>query len=110
MATFGELKGVRLGKRERELLQRGAPPGSRERPDAVTGMTRIVGATRSERQSLFRAARRLEDLGLVEYARQRGFERSVYISLTELGAAVVERYGAELRFGHRIRWTEEETP
>jgi hypothetical protein len=112
MATFGELKGVRLGRRERELLLRAAPPGSAERPDAITGMTHVIAHglenPRSESQSLFRAARRLHDLGLVEYAKQIRGERGVYIELTELGAAVVDRYRHELEFNDRIRWPKEE--
>jgi hypothetical protein len=111
MATFGELRGVRLGRRERELLLRAAPPGSGE-PGAITGMTHVIAHglenPRSERQSLFRAARRLHDLGLVKYANQRFADRGVYIELTELGAAVVDRYRLVLEANDRIRWPKEE--
>ena len=56
----------------------------------------------------FRAARRLEDLGLIEYANQRYGPRGVWIELTPLGAEVVDRYHHELESGLRIRWPQEE--
>jgi hypothetical protein len=70
-------------------------------------MTHIVGSTRSERQSLFRAARRLNDLGLVSYLKEPQGDRGVYVQLTKLGAAVAYFYGFELREGQRIRWDED---
>ena len=118
MATFGALRGVRLGHWERALLLYAPPPGSKEAPDAtarelgitdvITGMRHVTGRTRSERQAKFRAARRLEDLGLIEYANQRYGPRGVWIELTPLGAEVVDRYHHELESGLRIRWPQEE--
>jgi hypothetical protein len=67
-------------------------------------MTHIVGSTRSERQSLFRAARRLNDLGLVSYLKEPQGDRGVYVQLTKLGAAVTYYFGYELSEGRRIRW------
>ena len=61
---------------------------------------------RSARVAALRAAKRLEDLGLVEYRNQRRGERLAYIALTDLGAAVVDRYRDELNTGQRIRWAQ----
>lgn len=70
----------------------------------------IGGRTPSERVAVHRAARRLEDHGLLEYwtiSRDRGHgdRRTVCVCRTALGDAVVRRFGAQLRSGGRIRWT-----
>jgi hypothetical protein len=113
MATFSdqeallpELRGVRLGRWERHLLLSAPPPGS-GKPGTITGMFHVTGPTRAERQAKFRAARKLEDLGLVHYAKQLRAERGVYIELAPLGAVVVKRYRRELQEGRRIRWPRE---
>jgi hypothetical protein len=115
MATSGDqatalrqLRGVRLGRWERHLLLTAPPPGSQERENAITGLMHVTGPTRSERQAMFRAARKLKDLGLVLYMKQLADVRGVYIELTPLGAEVVERYERELTGGRRIRWPREE--
>jgi DNA-binding transcriptional ArsR family regulator len=114
---------VRLGQRERALLLAAPPPGSFERDGAVTGGMAVHGhnigrvvnqprdlivteTARPARVAALRAAKRLEDLGLVDYRQQLRGERRAYIALTNLGAAVVGRYRAELETGGRIRWAD----
>ena len=123
MTTFGALQGVRLGNRERALLLVAPPPGSFENERTITGglavrghnLGRVTGKpselivtenNRSARVAALRAAKRLDDLGLVEYRNQRRGERLAYIALTDLGAAVVDRYRDELNTGQRIRWAQ----
>ena len=123
MATSGELWGVRLGHRERALLLVAPPPGSFTDEGSVAGgmpvrgytLGRAVGQptslivhenTRSARVAALRAAKRLHDLGLMDYRKQLRGERLAYVALTNLGAAVVEHYRGELSTGERIRWTE----
>jgi hypothetical protein len=106
MATSGarlltDLRGIRLGARERELLLR-APP-AREGA-SIFDMLALDDPSRTVRVAQARAARKLNDLGLLTYWKQRAFERRVYVALTPLGAEVIERYGDELRTGQRIRW------
>jgi DNA-binding PadR family transcriptional regulator len=62
---------------------------------------------RAARVAALRAAKRLQDLGLVQYRNQLRGERLAYIALTDLGAAVVDRYRDELSTGKRIRWDQE---
>lgn len=64
---------------------------------------------KAERAAILRAARRLHDLGLVEYwtgwrARTAGPRQTVLVCRTELGDRVVEHYKPELESGRRIRW------
>lgn len=133
-SDFTPLRGVRLGRRERVLLL-AAPSeeevaarcaGKREsdkekaktdpymawamaaagdRGPGVTGSMPIIESTRSARVASQRAARKLFAVGLVNYLNQIYGERRVYISLTPLGAAVVEHFRGELESGARIRWT-----
>jgi hypothetical protein len=125
MATFGALHRVRLGSRERALLL-DAEGRAFESDSKITGGLAVRGHNlgralpgrerdlivredeRSARVAAVRAAKRLEDLGLVEYRNQLRGQRLVYIALTDLGAAVVEHFRDELTTGRRIRWPKED--
>lgn len=116
-SALSALRGVRLGERERDLLLIAPPPGSFECEGTITGgmpvlvsrsTLRARGVNRSAQVAMLRAARRLHDLGLVDYRTQRRGERRAYITLTDLGAAVVKRYRDELTNGQRIRWPRRE--
>ena len=136
MTTSGDLsslRGVRLGQRERALLLAAPTPEARREAfeahrakamkgstvvqavvasqsmeGVVTGMLPIIEPTRAAKVAAHRAARCLNDLGLVDYANQRYGDRRVCIALTPLGAEVVRRYRKELEEGRRIRWPGEE--
>jgi DNA-binding MarR family transcriptional regulator len=70
----------------------------------LAGLHPITGERRSERVSAQRAARRLFDLGLIDYSNQIYGARRVYIALTKAGAELVEHYRDKLENGERIRW------
>lgn len=131
------LRGVRFGRREREMLL-AAPPykplTAQEREawtDRLNELARHVNraggdpnrlldqeppgmkldamyvidhSERTVRVAQARAARKLDDLGLVAYFKRVYGDRRVHIHLTALGAEVVERYRHELEHGRRIRW------
>jgi hypothetical protein len=100
------LHGVRLGHHERWILL--TAPRAKELPNpgfTSTGMLSIDHPDRSTRASRLRAARRLRDLGLVEYTHRLLATRGqVHVYLTARGSAVVDRNREELESGRRIRW------
>src|SRR4051812_15212851 len=116
MTTSGALERVRLGNRERALLLAAPPPRSFQSDGTIEGgmpirghnLGRAVGKpaelfvtenSRSAQVAALRAAKRLNDLGLVEYRKQPRGDRYAYIALTDLGAAVVDRFRTELSTG-----------
>lgn len=93
----GELRGQRLGRRERDVLLRAAPP------DAIEGAPVVAErATRAEAEATLRALRTLHRRGLVTYGRGARGERTVWRS--PLGGELVFQYGAEFASGDRVRW------
>jgi ribosomal protein S19E (S16A) len=87
------MRGIRLGERERYLLldlSGDLAEGSRRAPEPAAD-------TRSGREVMRRALRRLESLGLV---RSEGGQTT----LTDLGRKVTATYRQELASGKRIRW------
>jgi len=111
------LTGLRLGKREREVLLKAAPPSAKDGTKLVADV-----AARAERESTLRAVRRLFGVGLLAVGRAATsrtrtvtygyggkydtkwnyYTRAVWLS--EFGEAIVGRCRAELESGRRIRW------
>jgi len=108
---YARLRGMRLGARERYLLLRAPAPGVLSGPFEVTADLK----TRAEKESMLRAARKLNRAGLTEpwymQSDRRNGQRcgftSDYVSaikLTPLGAEVVKHYRRELTENKPIRW------
>jgi hypothetical protein len=120
-----DLRGVRLGRREREVLQALPFDGTRlvlvrhdliDRdwlyPVTVPGEPEHVRYplpdTRAEREAIHRAVRRLDAHGLVKWNRYLYGPRFVFVTITDLGREVRERYARELAEGRAIRWPRNE--
>jgi len=94
--VIADLCGVRLGRRERQILIEAATPTAKRPRRGPYYQSR----ERSKRMAWQRAARRLRDLGLIKYEPERW-----HIRRTILGQRVADRYWEELNTGRPIRWT-----
>lgn len=98
-----QLRGLRLGHRERQLLL-SAPPSDAMIAGTTEGAYRIKESTRAAQVATHRAARKLADRGLVHLLHPLARELGVSIFRTDIGDAVVDVYADQLASGQRIRW------
>jgi hypothetical protein len=99
--ALAPLRGVRLGKWEREILLHAPSPSS----SRVLRSPSWSRRSHSKKMAWQRAARRLRDLGLIELEQKK--PGGQLLKRTKLGQKVVERYWEELNTGQPIRWPTE---
>jgi hypothetical protein len=97
--ALAQLRGVRLGKRERGILLAASPPAS------WSVLRSPRHRSRSDKMAWQRAARRLRDLGLIELEQHKRYGQ--LLQRTKLGQKVVERYREQLDLDLPIRWPSE---